>query len=270
MWHLDAYIGTIATIVNIVTFLFSIIPFINVFKGKLDYEETPTLIISTGYCNCVAWYFYSLFCVSFPLKFCNMAGIIIYLSLIIIYLAYETKKYILHAFLNAIILFNGTWVIYRELTAFLTEVELLENICMGTTFGCCFCSLFLIYKVIKEKNYRVISEITTIGTILSGIIWVVYGIMDNEKFFLKCQILRIMISIAEIVVIKIYKKKYPIVEYIHVTPTIDIEINRNSKIINKNVKNADVVSDKIDEDAEETDKIKKKPVVIIYKSGENK
>ena len=270
MWYLDACIGTIATIINIITFLFSIIPFFNAFKGKLDYEKTQTLIISTGYCNCVAWYFYSLFYVNFPLKFCNLAGIIIYLSLIIIYLAYETKKYILHAFLNAFILFSGTWIVYRELTAFLTEVELLENICFGTTCGCCFCSLFFIYKVIKEKNYRVISEINIIGTILSGIIWVIYGIMDEKQFFLKCQILRTMVSIAEIVVIKIYKKRYRTIEYIHEIPTVDIEINRNVVKSNKNANSADIVSYKIDEDAEETDRIKEKPVVIIYKSGENK
>ena len=267
MSNLQETFGWVSSIITMTTFISPIIPFINVFKGKLKYENTPTLLIGTGYCYCVAWYCYGLYYENSQLKFCNMVGIIIYLFLIIIYLAYETKKYLFDAILNALILFNGTWAAYKAIGGFMTDLELLENICIGATCAFNICPLILIYKVIKEKNYKVIPEFTAIVTISGGICWIIYGIMKANNFFANCQILGIILSVAQIIISKIYKKKYPIVEQIHENPTIDFEIARTDDVSNKNENSSD---DKTDEDDEETVKIKRKPAVIASKNEKGK
>ena len=262
MVKIDSILGSSALVITIATFLYPIMPFIKVIKGKLNYENTPTLLITTGYCYCLAWYFYGLFYESNRIEYCYIVGIIIYLLLIIIYLAYETKKYLLDAILNGLIIFNGTWAAYRSLAGVLTDLPLLKKVCIGTTCGYCIYPLFSIYKVIREKNYNHIPIITAIGTILSGICWIIYGLMNDYTFFSKCQILGICVSILEIAVSIIYKKMYPIIGQVHDVSTIEIDVADNEETSNKN---KDITAVKIDYDAEETEKIKEKPVVVVSK-----
>ena len=259
--------GWVASIMSIITFLFPIMPFVNVVKGKLDFENTPSLLVFTGYCNCVAWYFYGYFYENLTIKFCNIVGLIIYLLLIIIYLAYETKKYLLDSILNALIVFNGTWAAHRALSGALTELNILENICFITTCACCIYPLFLIYKVIRVKNYNVIPEITVIGSIISEICWVVSGLINDNHFFVKCHIVRIFVSIAEISISVIYKKQFPTPGQIHDSGTLDIEVAGTDDASNKNL---DTVVVRMDADAEEIEKIKEKPAIALSKSGGKK
>ena len=257
--------GWLSAILTMTTFVSPIAPFIKVVKGKLEYENTPTFLIGTGYCNCFAWYCYGIYYENPQLKFCSIIGVIVYLIFIIIYLAYETKKYLFDAILNALILLNGTWAAYRTLAGLLTELELLEKVCIGTTCAFNIYPLYLIYKVVREKNHKLISDFTAIGTIASGFFWIVYGLRKANYFFVKWQILGIVVSIAEISVYYIYKNKFPVSDQINEIPTVDIEITGNEEANNKNADTVDIIADKIDDDADETDKIKEKPVEISSK-----
>ena len=265
MTSFEDILGWIGAIINVSIFLFPAIPFINVFKGKLNYENTPMMQIFTGYCNCFAWYYFAYFYHYDQIKICNIIGLISYLLLITTYLAYETKKYLVDAILNALLIFNGTWAAYKALNDVLTTWETIENVCFGTTCVYNIYHLHLIYRVIKEKNYKIIPVKTAIASILSGICWIIFGISYLNYIISKCHAIGILVSVAEIVVCHIYKKKYQSIEQISEIDTIGIENYGSDEGGNKIMKTVPV---KLDDD--EDDKIKQKPVVILFNRDENK
>ena len=67
------------------------IPFINVLKGKLNFEDTPGVFVTCCYINCFIWYIYGDIIFSDQIKISNMVSAGFSLFLMIIYLAYELK-----------------------------------------------------------------------------------------------------------------------------------------------------------------------------------
>ena len=260
--------GWISSILTLTTFIYPIIPFIHVVKGKLNFENTPTLLICGGYCNCFAWYCYGVYFENVQIKFCNMIGAGIYLLLIVIYLAYETKKYLCDAILNALIVFNGTWAAYRALTGMMTELELLEKVCIGTTLGFSVYPLVLIYKTLRKKNNQTIYTYAGIRVVASGACWTIYGLIKANHFFAKWQAIGIVVPILEILLSKYFQKKRS--GRVQELSAVDVEISANEEVDSKNVDTIDIVDETKNEDSEETDKMTKNPVVIVATNDENK
>ena len=246
--------GWTGAVINIIVYLFSITPFIKVFQKKLEYENTPMVHVFAGYCNCFAWYYFSYFYHYDQLKFCNAVGFCIYLLLITIYLGYEIRKYLIDAILNGLLVYNGTWAAYKALNDVLTSWETIENVCLGTSLVYYIYHLHLIYRVYKEKNYRNVDEYSAIATILSSICWAVFGTSYLNYIIPKCHAIGIAVSIGEIVISRLYKKKYQTIDQANEADTIVIESNDEGS--NKN--------------DEETIKIKQKSDIIEAKSAEIK
>lgn len=254
-------IGWIATALTAVYFASPSSQFINVFKGRMDYEDTPTVLIGTIYCNCLAWYVYGDLIFSQQLKICNLIGCGLSLLFIIIYLAYEIRKFLTDAILNALIVFTGTWAAYRALTIILADPAIVGKVCIGTSLIALCCPSYLMYRVVREKNYRLISMVVSIFTIGGGAAWTIYGFMEKDNYIIIPHILTVLVGVAEIVVRNTYKKKYPTIEQAAETSTIGIESTGE-----ESTKKTEGVTVKIDdESAEEGEKIKAKPVKIVTK-----
>ena len=255
-------IGWIATGSSAIVYAAPAEKLFNVFKGHFNYEDLSTGFIGTTYINCFAWYFYGNLIYSKQLKICNLIGCGLSLFFTIIYLACEMKKFLTDTILNALIVASGTWTAYRTFSIILTDHYIVAKICIGTTLIALICPLYLIYRVINEKNYRLIPNVTVVFSILSGILWSVYGFMRNNYYIICLNLLVVFVGITEIVVSKIYKTKYPTIEQIREISTIGIESSGDDE----NAKKTDSAAVKVGmESAEEGENIKAIPVKIVAK-----
>ena len=251
-------IGWIACGVNVLYFLAPCLPFLNVLKGKLNFEDTPGVFVTTCYVNCFIWYIYGDMIFSDQVKYSFCAAAIVSLCLMVIYLVYELKKYLVDSILNTLILITGTWAVYRALTIIIDDDRIVGKICIGTTIVMHLTPMQILYKVIKEKNYILIPIRPGCVYLCACILWIVYGVLI-EDFYLVCpHVIGVILCLVEIVVYMNFKKKYPAIGDKDFTSTIGIETSgmEDSK--------KEETPIKIDDD-NQTD-TKEKPVKIVAKS----
>ena len=255
-------IGWIGTAFSLTVFAAPATQFLSVLKGKLDYEDSPTVLIGTIYCNCLAWYSYGDIIFSDQMKTCNFIGFLISSIFIIIYLCYEIKKFLTDAILNALIVLTGTWAGYRALIYILADPSIVGKVCALTYLIALLYPLYLIYRVVREKNYTLISYVVSGASILSALFWGIYGIMERDNYIIVPNFLGVGVAVAQIVVSRVYKKKYPTIEQAPEASTVGIESTGDEEVS----KRPETVEVKIDEEGEEKGKIKAKPVKIVTKS----
>ena len=199
--------GWIATAFSSVVFTVPINKYINLFKGQLNYEDLPIYSLGAAYSNCFLWYLYGKLMFSHQLRVCNIIGCGFSLFFITVYLAYEIKKFIIDTVLNALIIFTGTWTAYRTFTSIVTDRPTVGKICIITTLFVLFSPLNLIYRVISEKNYKLISLPIAIFTIFSGVFWVIYGFLRHNFYIICANLIISLVGVLQIIVSEIYKKK---------------------------------------------------------------
>ena len=259
----DEIIGTIATVFSVIVFAGPAVQFYKILRGRLNFEEAPTVLIATMYCNCLAWYAYGELLFSQPVQICNLIGCCLLLLFSFTYLAYEIKKYTIDAIINTLIILFGTWTAYRGLIYILGDYpDTVGNICLGTYFIALLYPLHLIYRVIREKNYKLVSYIITGCTIISSIIWTIYGIYrlyGINYHIIFANSLGVIVGIAEIVISRVWKVKYPTIEQAREVSTLGIESNANDEIYGKQETKTE------DENEEKVNKSKAKPVKIVTK-----
>ena len=250
------YFGWAAACLNVCHYIAPVIPFINVIKGKLNYEDTPGVFISTCYANSFVWYIYGDMILSDQIKIANCIIACISLILIFIYLIYELKKYWLDSILNALILMSGSWAVYRTLVYLVDDEKIIGKIAVATLLLVYLNPIYILYKVIKEKNYIII-PIYPIWVYLFGCVaWIIYGIYLSDLYIVIPHIGGIIISLLQILIFVNYKRKYPVINEKIYSSTIGIEsTGKEEPKIKEN-------SVKIDENLPG----KEKPVKIITKT----
>ena len=155
-------IGWIAGCFNICFYLTPIFNFIKVLKGKVNFEESPGVYVTTCYVNCFIWFIYGDMIFSDQVKISNMIAALINLIFMLIYLAFELRKYFVDAILNTLILITGSWACYRALTIVIDDDRVVGDICIGTTIIIFISPIQILYKVFKEKNYNIIPVFSAI------------------------------------------------------------------------------------------------------------
>ena len=250
-------IGWIGCGVNFLYFLAPCMPFLNVLRGRLNFEDSPGVFVTTCYVNCFVWYIYGDMIFSDQVKYSFCAGAIASLCLMVIYLVYELKKYLVDTILNVLILITGTWAVYRALTIIIDDDRVVGKICIATSIVMYLTPMQILYKVIREKNFILIPIRAASVYFCASIIWIVYGIL-LEDFYLVCpHVIGVILSLVQIVVYLNYRRKYPAIGDKDFASTIGIETTTSED------KKEDTPI-KIDED-NQTD-VKEKPVKIISKS----
>ena len=168
--------GLIASCLNICFYLTPIVSFINVLKGKLNFEDTPGVYVTCCYVNCFIWYIYGDMIFSDQVKISNCISAIICLVFILIYLAYELKKYTIDSVLNTLILITGSWAVYRALTIVIDDDRVVGDIAIGTTLIIFISPIQIMYKVFKEKNYNLIPVLAAIIYLFNYLFYFLYVI----------------------------------------------------------------------------------------------
>lgn len=245
--------GWVATCLNMFFYFSPIFPFINVLKGKLNYEDTPGVLVTSIYINCFCWYIYGDTIFSDPIKICNLIGAIISFFLMLIYLAYEIKKYTVDAILNILIIFTGSYAFYKGITIMIDDDTIIGKICFGTSCLVFLTPIQLIYKVMKEKNYNLISIYLTCVIFFSSFFWILHGVYIKDLYIVFANVIGIILSTIQIFIFLKYKRKYPGIGEKECSSTIGIETNENDKKEDDNT---------IKDDEDAPAKIKEKPVRI--------
>ena len=230
-----------------------VIPFFNVLRCKLNYEFTPIALINTIYVDSIAWYIYGDKIICQPLKLCHTIGCICTLLLIMIYLVFELKKYLIDSILNLLILILGCLVLHKGLTIVVEDAQMVGKVCIATKLITFFLPILMIFRVVKEKNYKLISINTTFAYMCSCIGWLLYGKSTNDINVMIPNIAGILLCFVQFLVYLHYKKKYP--HYAGPSSTIGIESSTTEDAKNESTTMT------IDEESQE--KAKEKPVKII-------
>ena len=252
--------GWIATALSLPIFASPAIQFMQVIEGSLSYEESPTFLVGIIYCNCLAWYSYGDLIFSQQVKTCSILGCVLSLIFSIIYLAYEAKKYLFDALLNAVIIFTASWAAIRTFTIIIVDPAIVGQVCAVTFLIVLTYPLYLMYRFTKEKNYKLISVLVAESTVAGGVCWAIYGFLERENYILYPNLLAIFVGVAQIIVRKNYKANFPTIDDANEASTIGIEASPDDD----NPKKRNSVEDRIDEEnGEERDKIKSKPVKIV-------
>ena len=260
MDSLQEGVGWGAACLTVLYHLAPIEPFLRVFRGKLNFEDTPGVFVTTCYVNCFVWYVYGDMIFSDQIKYSYLVASCISLLLMVIYLIYELRKYLVDSILNALIIITGTWAVYRALTIIIDDDRIVGKICIGTTLVVFLTPIQTLYKVIKEKNYILIPFYSSIVYLFASIIWVVYGVMITEFYIVAPNAAGIIISLIQIFIYLNFKRKYPIIGERDISSTIGIETSGMEE------SKKEEPSVKIDDD--KPAKTKEKPVKIVSKTDE--
>ena len=201
--------GWAAAGLSICSFIFPVFPYINVLRGRLNFEDTPAVFVTTSYVNYFCWYIYGDMIFSDQIKYSYMVGSIINLILMIIYLIYEIRKYLVDTILNTLILITGTWALYRALTIIIDDDRIVGKICVGLSCIVFISPVQILYKVLREKNYHLIPIYNCWISFLFSICWVVYGVFITDFYVVFPNALCIVLSLVQIIVYVNFSKKYP-------------------------------------------------------------
>jgi uncharacterized protein with PQ loop repeat len=246
--------GWAAACLTVCFYIGPVIPFINVLKGKLDFENSPGLFVTTCYVNCLIWYIYGEMIISDQVKISHMISALSCFILIVIYLIFELKKYLLDAILNALILTTGSWALYRAFTIVIDDDRVIGKILIVTTIVVYLAPMQIIYRVIKDKNYIMIPIYSAYVYLFACISWVIYGISINDFYLIFPHVIGTILSLIQIIIFINYKKKYPALGEKEFSSTIGIETTGNEETKKEETK--------IDD---EPSQAKEKPVKIVSK-----
>lgn len=189
-------------------FLSFCLPYVDLFRGEIKYEDTPGIVILANYFNCFIWYYYGKVVECSPIKLNNLVCYICSALLLFIYLVYEFRTYRADAVLNLLIIAILTFIIQRFFTIFDDDDDkiFMAGVC---SLGLVYISpLALIYRVIKELNYNLIPAISAGFAMIGTLLWTFYALSHKPfKLLMIPNIIGFLISILQIYVYFNYKKK---------------------------------------------------------------
>ena len=219
--------GWIATFLTVPIFAYPAAQLINVLERRLNYEKTPTFFIGIIYSNCLVCYIYGDLIFSQPIKTCSIFGCFISLLFSILYLFYENKKFINDAFINIVFIFTVTWAVLQTFTNIILNPVIVGKICFFTYLASLIYPLYLIYRVNKEKNYKLISLMFVEFSIASRVFWIIYAFLEKNNYIIYLNLLGVFIDIVLIIVRKNYKNNLATIGETNEFSSVEIEVTPN-------------------------------------------
>ena len=175
-------------------------------------------------------YVYGDMIFSDQIKYCYIIGSCINLVLMVIYLVYEIRRYLVDTILNTLILVTGTWALYRALTIIIDDDRIVGKICVGTSCIVFLNQVQIVYKVLKDRNYNLIPIYNCWIALFSSICWVVYGIFITDFYLVFPNAILIILSLVQVIVYINFSRKYPPPGKAEFSSTIGIETTPNDEI----------------------------------------
>lgn len=245
---IDDIIGWIAAVLSIYYYIVPLSSCYQVIKGKINYEDMPGVYVSLNHINCICWYVYGNLIYSGQIKFLCVVGGIFNLIFLYFYIFYEAQKYPVDATLNGLIIAVGTYAIYKSLSVFLDDDEIMVKVCLVVCLFIFYFPAQTIFTVTTNKHYTILPYYESWYSILIATLWILYSAIYNELYIIFPNSIIILISITNIVIYLVYKKKFPFVEGREPTTTEDVDAIGNEekkKEENKDEENEDELKNKV-------------------------
>lgn len=234
-------IGWFAFILSLYFFINPALSFYKLIKGKIPLDQTPIYFVTTFFISCLCWYLYSDMLYSTQIRLINLIGIISNGFLILIYLIYELKKFIIDTILNFLIITSGSYLIYITLDNMIENDETVGKICVGVSCLLSYFHIETIIKIINEKNINSIPICKAWYTLSTVCVWGGYGYMISELYVILPQILFGICAFIQITLFAYYKNnKYKNINYQN-----DDDIDNDKESINMKEKPVKIVEKEI-------------------------
>jgi hypothetical protein len=198
--------------------------FLNFFKKTITFEAICASRIFMNYANCLIWYFYGSMKVNTAIRISNLIGAIISVLLIIMYLIFEFKNYLLDTILNILIIFIGTIASNEWFSHIVFDEKLVGGICLFITIISFLVQIPNIFNGIKEKNYLLIPVNYSIIGFPMYFCWVVFSLIVWDYYILVANSIGVVYSITLVLIYSYYRKEYPIINEETEASTIGIDI----------------------------------------------
>ena len=195
--------GWSATIICIYFFLAPVVPFLQVLKGKLNYKDSPGVLLIMSFMNCILWADYGLVKNDFQVYFCNAIGgstTLIWITIYLIYLGNQNVGLGLLYNVGLILVLVGIMLVFYfvvplEITGY---SAMIFNVLMYAAPG------EKIYQVINTKNYRLIPIFSVIGGFAASFCWLIYGLFQKDLNIIIPNGLGLVAAILQVIVYLIY------------------------------------------------------------------
>ena len=198
--------GWVGTAISTYFYLAPAVPFFQVLTSKLDYKDSPGVLLICSFMNCILWADYGLLNNTFLVYFANGIGGTITLVWITIFLVFLGKKNIGIALAYNIALIIGVigimllfyFIIDVKITGY---VAMVFNVLMYAAPG------EKIVKVIKTEDYKLIPIFSTVGGLACSLCWLMFGIYQGDLNLIIPNALGLFFAILQVVVYLIYYLK---------------------------------------------------------------
>ena len=205
----EGIVGTIfgwaGTIIATYFYLAPVVPFMQVLTNKLNYKDSPGVLLIMSFMNCILWADYGLVKNDFMVYFANGIGGTITLVWITIYLIFLGKKNLLLAvgynfglIVVVILIMIIFFIIDYNITGY---IAMIFNVLMYAAPG------EKIYRVITTKDYKLIPIFSTMGGFACSLCWLMYGIYQKDWKLYVPNALGLAFAILQIVIYLIYYLK---------------------------------------------------------------
>ena len=198
--------GWTGTAICIYFFFAPVVPFLEVLKGKLNYKDSPGVLLIMSFMNCCLWADYGLVKNDFQVYFANGIGGTITLVWITIYLIFLGSKNLplalvynvglVLAVIGIMLLFY--FIVSMTITGY---CAMIFNVLMYAAPG------EKIYQVITTKNYKLIPIFSVIGGFACSLCWLMYGFYQKDLNLIIPNALGLAAAILQVVVYLIYYLK---------------------------------------------------------------
>lgn len=198
--------GWAGTVIAIYFFVAPAVPFCSVVKGKLNYKDSPAVLLFCSLMNCILWADYGLLLNNIPQYIANIIGGTVTLCWFTIFLIFLGQKNFCLGFLLILLLIGAiggiSWVFYFIIDKVITGyIVMIFNVLMYAA------PLEKIVRVFRTSNYKLIPIFSSIGGALCSLCWLVYGIVINNLNTYIPNALGLFFAILQIVLYIIYYVK---------------------------------------------------------------
>ena len=197
--------GWAGTIIATYFYLSPVVPFMQVLTNKLNYKDSPGVLLIMSFMNCILWADYGLVKNDFMVYFANGIGGTITLVWITIYLIFLGKKNLLLAvgynfglIVVVVLIMIIFFIIDYNITGY---IAMIFNVLMYAAPG------EKIYRVITTKDYKLIPIFSTMGGFACSLCWLMYGIYQQDWKLYVPNALGLAFAILQIVIYLIYYLK---------------------------------------------------------------
>ena len=197
--------GWAGTIIATYFYLAPVVPFMQVLTNKLNYKDSPGVLLIMSFMNCILWADYGLVKNDFMVYFANGIGGTITLVWITIYLIFLGKKNLLLSvgynfglIVVVVLIMIIFFIIDYNITGY---CAMIFNVLMYAAPG------EKIYRVITTKDYKLIPIFSTMGGFACSLCWLMYGIYQKDWKLYVPNALGLAFAILQIVIYLIYYLK---------------------------------------------------------------